>query len=367
MSAHIEIQIIAILAIVACVIPGVFLILRKMAMICDSITHTILLGIVISFFIVQDLSSPILILGAALMGIFTVYLTELVNKTKLVSEDSAIGLVFPALFSIAIIMISKFASSVHLCVDSVFLGEIEFAPFDRLMVAGTDIGPKAVYLIGIITLLNILYILIFYKELKLITFDEAFAFTIGFSPAIIHYTLMTIVSITTVGVFQAVGSILVISFMIGPPATAYLITEDLRKMLIYSIIIGIINSIIGHTLAIELDVSIAGMISTITGLTFFLVFILSPKNGIIMNILRRRKQKIEFIENSILYHIFNHKDCSDYEYECSIETINEHFKMKDETMSKIIQNLNEKGYIVIKNKIMDLTENGLERVKKIYE
>ncbi len=363
MNAHLEIQIIAILAAMACAIPGVFLILRKMAMICDSITHTILLGIVISFFVVQDLSSPFLIIGAALMGVFTVYLTELLNQTRLVSEDSAIGLIFPALFSIAIIMISKFASTVHLCIDSVFLGEIEFAPFDRMLIGGTDIGPKGFYIIGAIFLINLIYVLVFYKELKLATFDKALAFTMGFAPAFIHYSLMTVVSVTTVGVFQAVGSILVISFMIGPPATAYLLTDDLKKMIVYSILIGALDSIIGHSIAMRLDVSIAGMISAVIGAVFGIVFIFSPKSGMITDIRRRKRQKIEFTENSVLYHIFSHRNDEDFEYECSLNTINEHFKMEKSFLDSIIDNLRRKNLISVEDGVMIITEDGIRRLE----
>ncbi|MDO5707816.1 MAG: metal ABC transporter permease [Andreesenia angusta] len=363
MSAHVQIQIIAILAAMACAIPGVFLILRKMAMICDSITHTILLGIVISFFIVQDLSSPLLVIGAALMGVLTVYLTELLNQTNLVSEDSAIGLIFPALFSIAIIMISKFASSVHLCIDSVFLGEIEFAPFDRLLLNGTDIGPKAMYLIGAIFIINLIFVLLFYKELKLVTFDKSEAFILGFAPVALHYALMTIVSITTVGVFQAVGSILVISFMIVPPATAYLLTNNLKRMIFYAILIGAINSAIGHYLAIRWDVSIAGMIATVTGIVFTIVFILSPNDGVITNIRRRKKQRLDFAKLSILFHVNRHMAKDDFVEECNINTLNEHFRMNKKFINDTITELEKESMLEIKNSIAYVTDKGRDFIE----
>lgn len=284
MSPQIEIQIIGVIVAVACSIPGVFLVLRKMSMMSDSITHTILLGIVIGFFLSGSLSSPVLVICAVIMGIFTVYFTEILNGTKLVSEDSAIGLVFPFLFSIAIIIISKYAGSVHLDTDSVLLGELAFAPFNRLEVLGLDLGPKAMYLMGVILILNIIYMLVFYKELKIVTFDISLAAVLGFSPVIIHYSLMTMVSITAVGAFEAVGSILVIAFMIGPPVTAYLLTENLRKMIILSMIIGGVNAVIGYQVASLLDVSIAGSMALITGVAFFIVFIFCPKEGLISNI-----------------------------------------------------------------------------------
>ena len=292
MSAELEIQVIAVIVAVACSLPGVFLVLRKMSMMSDSITHTILLGIVIAFFITKDLNSPLLIVGAALVGVLTVFLTELLNNTKLLSKDSSIGIVFPLLFSIAIIIISKYAGSVHLDTDSVLLGELAFAPFNRFIVFGVDIGAKSIYTMGTILIINLLFVIIFFKELKIVTFDPALAAVLGFMPSLIHYGLMTLVSITAVGAFESVGSILVVAFMIGPPVTAYLLTEDLKKMIIIDIIISAINGVLGYRFAEALDVSIAGSMALMTGLVFFLVFIFTPKNGLISRRLMKRKKEV---------------------------------------------------------------------------
>lgn len=294
MSAQIEIQLIAVIVAVSCALPGAFLVLRKMSMMSDSITHTLLLGIVLAFFGTHDLSSPMLIAGAALMGVATVWLTELLSRTRLLAEDAAIGIVFPLLFSIAIILITRYAGSVHLDTDSVLLGELAFAPFDRMVVWGVDIGAKAIYTTGVLLLINLTAIILFFKELKVATFDPMLAAVLGFSPALIHYGLMTLVSLTAVGAFQAVGSVLVVAFMIGPPVTAYLLTDDLKRMLILSGVIAAFNGILGYQAAALLDVSIAGSMATVTGLLFLLVFVFAPRRGFIGSMLRRRKQKIEF-------------------------------------------------------------------------
>lgn len=272
-----EIQIITILISVACALIGCFLVLKNMSMMTDSITHTILLGIVIAYLIVKDLNSPFLIIGATIMGVFTVWLTQFILQSKLISEDSAIGLVFPFLFSIAIILITKYAGNTHLDVDSVLLGELAFAPFNRLIIFGIDIGAKAMYTSGLVLILNIIFIKLFFKELKISIFDPIFATIIGISPIIMHYVLMTMVSLTTVIAFETVGSVLVIAFMIVPAITAYLLTDNLKIMLILSCIIAIISSLIGFKIAIILDVSIAGSIAVILGLIFILVLILFPK------------------------------------------------------------------------------------------
>ncbi|HEX6308749.1 MAG TPA: metal ABC transporter permease, partial [Longimicrobiales bacterium] len=114
MIIALEIQLVAIVVSVACALAGVFLVLRRMALMSDAISHTVLLGIVLVFFITRDIASPFLVAGAAAMGVATVGLVELLRRTRLVREDASIGLVFPALFSIAVILITRYAGSVHL-------------------------------------------------------------------------------------------------------------------------------------------------------------------------------------------------------------------------------------------------------------
>ena len=149
-SSQFEIQLIAVLVATACSIIGCFLILRKMAMISDAISHSILPGLVIGFFMTEDLNSPLLILMATITGVVTVFLVEYIQKTGFVKEDTAIGLIFPSLFSIGVILIAKNANDIHLDVDAVLLGELAFAPFDRVIINSVDYGPKSLWVIGFI-------------------------------------------------------------------------------------------------------------------------------------------------------------------------------------------------------------------------
>lgn len=275
MSAYIQIQLIAILISMACALSGTFLVLRNMAMMSDSITHTVLLGIVLAYLVVPDLNSPLLIIGAACMGVFTVWLTETLMKLKLVSKDSAIGIVFPFLFSIAILIITKYANYVHLDIDSVMLGELAFAPFDPLIIGDVNLGAKSIYTSLLLFILNLFFIFLFYKELKVSTFDPLLAATMGISPILMHYGLMTMVSITAVGAFQAVGSVLVIAFMVIPTNTAYLLTHNLYKMILLTMLFAILSAIIGFPIAYYLDISIAGCMAVVSGVLFGIIFLIS--------------------------------------------------------------------------------------------
>ena len=365
-QAQLEIQLIASLVAVACALLGVFLVLRRMAMMSDAISHTVLLGIVIAFFITKSITSPLLLVGAALMGVITVSLVELINRTRLVREDAAIGLVFPAIFSIAVILISRLAGDVHLDTDAVLLGELAFAPFNRIRLSGLDIGPEALYTTGGILLINLLFIVLFYKELKLATFDSALAAALGFLPGVIHYVLMALVSLTAVGAFDAVGSVLVVAFMIAPPAAAYLLTDRLSRMLIYSAGIGIFSAISGYWLAHALDASIAGSMATMTGVSFLTAYVFAPERGLFARARRRQGQRIEFALTMLTMHISQHAARHEAEQENQVRSLHEHLKWSPQFASEIIGLAEKIGLIRQQNGLLTLTENGLKRAQQEF-
>jgi manganese/zinc/iron transport system permease protein len=290
---------IACLTSIATVLPGVFLVLRGVALMSDAISHAILPGIVLMFFLVHNLESPLLILGAALAGIATVLITEKIIASKRLKKDSAIGIVFPLFFSVGIILISMYARNVHLDMDMVLLGELAFAPFNRLELCGIDWGPRALWSMGSIALLNSLFVLICYKELKLTTFDPEHSRMLGFTPSYIYYALMTLTSITAVGAFNVVGSIVVVALMITPPATAYLLTHKLNIMIYLSIALGIASSIGGYWLAHLLNVSIAGAIATASGILFLVALLFAPEKGLIASYFINRHNK-RLIANQLI-------------------------------------------------------------------
>lgn len=352
-SAQIEIQLIASLVAIACAIPGVFLVLRKMALISDAISHAILPGIVVGFFITHDISSPLLIVLAAIMGIITVVLVEFIQKTGLVKEDTAIGLVFPSLFSIGVIMIAQNANDVHLDIDAVLLGELAFAPFDRLLIGGVDVGPKSLWVIGSILLVSLGLLGAFFKELKVSTFDAGLASALGFSPVVMHYGLMTVSSVTTVGAFDAVGAILVVALMIAPAATAYLLTKDLKKMLLLSVSFGVFAAISGYWLAHGLDASIAGSIASVLGVVFFLVYLFAPSTGMLAVWYRQKQQKIEVMLLTFLLHLKNHTE----ESERHVNHLSEHINWQKVRAKSVLD-------LALKNNMVSITDNVVSLTPK---
>ncbi len=353
---QLEIQLIAIVVATACAIPGVFLVLRKMALISDAISHSILPGIVIGFFITQDLNSPLLILLAALTGVITVVLVETIQKTGLVKEDTAIGLVFPVLFSIGVILIAKNANDVHLDVDAVLLGELAFAPFNRVLMWGMDLGPKSLWVMGSILALTVTMLFLFFKELKVSTFDVGLTSALGFSPALLHYGLMSVSSVTIVGAFDAVGAILVVAFMIAPAATAYLLTSDLKKMIWLSIGFGVFSAIGGYWLAHGLDASISGSMSTVLGIVFLTAYLFAPRKGLLSVLYRQKQQRTEVSLITFLLHLNNHNDIN----ERHINHLNEHINWQEVRSKTVLELALKNNMITIENQVVSLTEKGLE-------
>ena len=363
MNSELAIILIACLTSVACAIPGVFLVLRKMALISDAISHSILPGIVIGFFITEDLASPWLILLAAFSGIITVVLVEAIQKTGLVKEDTAIGLVFPALFSIGVLLIAIYANDIHLDTDAVLVGRLEYAAFDKLMIDGVSYGAKSLWTISAVLLLTIILLFAFYKELKLSTFDIGLSSALGFSPVIIHYGLMSVASVTTVVSFDAVGAILVVALMIAPAAAAYLLTTDLRKMILLSVLFGILSAVGGYYFAAWLDASISGSITTVLGLIFLLVYLFAPSKGLIAVLFKQKRQRIEVSLLTFLLHLNNH----DSKEERRVAHLQEHINWGKVRAQTVLDLAEKNNMILIQDHVVSLTQKGLDFTEKALD
>lgn len=359
MAPEQEIQWIAATTAAACALPGVFLVLRRMALMSDAISHAILLGIVLAFFVTENIASPLLVVAAAATGVLTVSLVELLNRTRLVREDAAIGLVFPALFSAGVILIARYAGDVHLDVDAVLLGELAFAPFNRMVVGGVDLGPRTLWLMGGILLLNALFILAFYKELKLTTFDAALAGALGFAPGLVHYAFMTLVSITAVGAFDAVGSVLVVALMIAPPASAWLLTDRLPRMMALSVGLAVLSALAGYWMSWALDVSIAGSMATMTGVVFLLVLALAPERGLLAIARRRARQRWEFAQTMLAIHLLNHEGSAQATQENREAHLHEHLRWQPDFARGVVRRAEHRGLLTrIEDGMLRLTERG---------
>ncbi len=346
---------------------GVFLVLRKTSMLTDAISHSILLGIVLVFLVTGDSHSPFFILGASLAGVLTVVLSEMLSATKRVKEDAAIGLVFPALFALAVLLINLYARDVHIDVHAVLLGEIAFAWLDTTTVAGLEL-PRSLLVMAAVGLLNALFVTVFYKELKLASFDPALAAALGFSPAVLHYALLTLTSVTAVGAFDAVGAILFIAFVVVPPSAAYLLTDRLGLMILYSMLIAVASSAAGYFLAVAFDVSIGGMMASMTGVFLALSFTLSPKYGLVVQERRRRRQLFDNAQRLLLVHLYNH-EALEQAKENHASALRTHLRWSPRRADAVLRGSLRRGFITQApgGGLLRLTDEGRKVARELLE
>lgn len=347
---------------------GSFLVLRKNSMLADAISHSILLGIVLVFLITKNQFSPFFILGAALIGVLTVFLTELIVKTGRVKNDAAIGLVYPFLFAIAVVLINVFARNVHIDTDAVLLGEIGFSWISTVKIAGFSVA-KALVSMFLVTLLNLAFVVLFYKELKLATFDPGLAAALGFSPSFIFYTLLSLTSVTAVVAFDAVGAVLLVSFIIVPPSAAYLLTDKLWKMLFYGALISLGSSLFGYIAAVALNVSIGGMMASFTGIFFILAFLFSPKYGLLAQEIRHKSLKEENTARTLAVHLYNHENKEHSDVECRIEALDSHLRWNKEKIDKVLSYSLDNGLISkeFNSSLLHLTAKGRIYAQEVIE
>lgn len=263
---------------ISCGLLGVFMMLRKMSMTGDAISHAVLPGIVIGFFVSGSQRGLEVIIGAGILGILATLLIDWLRKKARVQLDASIGITFTLLFAIGIILINLLAYKVDLDQECVLYGEIAYLPIDLWITqSGLNLGPRIMWLAILNLLLVLGFILLVFKELKITSFDESFGMAIGIPAGGINLALMSMVSYTTVSSFEAVGAILVVALLVVPPATAFLWTNKLIPLIQLTCLLGLAISLIGYYLAYAFDSSIAGMVVTVSGIIFLASAVLKTK------------------------------------------------------------------------------------------
>ena len=282
----------------ACALPGCFLVLRKMSMMGDAISHAVLPGIATAFLLTQSRSSLGMFIGAAVVGVLTAVFTQWINRFGKVDRGASMGIVFTTLFAIGLLIIVRAAHDVDLDPACVLYGAIELTAIDTVTLGSLEL-PRAFVNLTAVLLINAGVIFLLFKELRLSSFDPSLADTLGFSSRILHYLLMTLVAVTTVAAFEAVGSIIVIAMLIVPPATALLLTRRLVLMILIALAVGILSAFLGHLGAGTIpgwlgfrSTTSSGMMAFASGVIFFLAWLLSPVDGQLFKYLRNRSKHI---------------------------------------------------------------------------
>jgi manganese/zinc/iron transport system permease protein len=294
------------LSAMSCALLGNYLVLRKMSMMGDAISHAVLPGLAIAFLITGSRASIPMLVGATAIGVLTALMVQAVFKLSGLDEGASMGVIFTTLFALGLILIRQAADHVDLDPGCVLYGAIELTPLDVYEVFGVEI-PRAALTNGGMLLINCLFVLMFYKELKITTFDPALATTLGINANVMHYALMTLVAATTVAAFESVGSILVIAMLIVPAACAYLLTDRLGLMLVLSLVLASLSALLGHVGAITIpgwfgfrDTSTAGMMGVASGFIFVLVFLFAPRYGFLSKMVSQGLLAVKVIRDDVL-------------------------------------------------------------------
>lgn len=287
----IDTQIVAVAAVsaVACALPGTFLVLRRMSMMGDAISHAVLPGLAAAFLLTGSRSSAVMLIGAGVVGVLTAVFVEWIRRAGQVDEGASMGVVFTVLFAGGLILLQRYAHNVDLDPDCVLYGAIETTPLDLVSVGGIE-TPRALLTVGAVLALNVVFVVACFKELRISTFDPALAATQGVSARLMHYALMTLVAVTTVASFESVGSVLVIAMLIVPPAAAHLLTDRLGPMLLISAALAAASAVAGHLAAIagppllglgDVSANTAGMMSVAAGAFFVVAMLAGPRHGLV--------------------------------------------------------------------------------------
>ncbi len=273
----------------ACSFVGCFLVLRRMSMLGDAISHAVLPGIVLAFLFSGSREILPMILGAGALGLLTAFTTDLLTRHGKLPNDASIGVTFTFLFAIGVILVSRFTGQVDLDLDCVLYGEILYAPFDTLKLNGADLGPRSAWVMGTVALANLAFLLLGWSRLKVCAFDSALAAALGVNVVLWHYLLMAFVSMTTVAAFESVGVILVVGMLIVPANTAYLLTDRLWLMHALAVLAGVLSALGGYLLATALNGSIAGAMATVSGLLYLLAAVFGPRHGVLSKQIHQRR------------------------------------------------------------------------------
>ena len=294
----------------SCGLVGNYLILRRMALVGDAISHSVLAGIAGVIVFTGHLQVTGLFIGALISGILTTVLIEVIHRYSRVKQDAAIGVTFTSLFALGVILISQQAGDVHIDEECVLYGEIVFVPLDKtnlsvapaladvlrkmpgaeLYVIGNQLVMATdVIRMGFVTLLVALLIWVFYKELLVSSFDPGLAFSLGINRNVVHYGLMSLLSVVVVSAFESVGAILVVAMLILPGATAHLLSPRLPVIMGLTALHAALSTILGFHMAKWLDCSIAGALVVAGMGLFVLAWIFGIHDGLLSKWLRRRQ------------------------------------------------------------------------------
>jgi ABC-type Mn2+/Zn2+ transport system permease subunit len=265
---------------IPCAVLGCYLVLRRMSLLGDAISHAVLPGIVLAFMITGQITGWPILVGAMIFGLLTAFLTHALKDLGRVPEDSSMGIVYTTLFAVGVILVTRYASGSHLDVDCVLFGLLDTVAVDEIAIGSFEVPRVLPTMLGM-CLVVFLFVALLWKELKIASFDAGLATAMGISAGVIHYLLMAVVAGVTVTAFEAIGSILVIAMLIVPAATAHLLTDRLGPMIGCAVVVAVLSAIFGEIGAQIFNTNVAAMMAVAVGLQFAFAVFFAPQHGLV--------------------------------------------------------------------------------------
>lgn len=290
---------------VACALVGCYLVLRRMSLMGDAISHAVLPGLVIAFVLSGSTNILWMFLGAAAAALVTTFLTQTLHQFGRVPTDASMGVAFTSLFALGVVLLKFYASKLHFDVQCVFEGMLAAGALDTFTFQGWEL-PRQILTVGPVVLLNLLVITLLWKELKLSSFDPALSTAMGYSATVMHYLLMAVVAVTAAASFEAVGSILVVAMLIVPPATAHLLCDRLGTMVVVACVLAVVSAVLGYWLssAAVWNVAPAGAMAVVAGGMYALAVFLSPQYGIVSKLIRNLQTALRILREDLLLMLY---------------------------------------------------------------
>ena len=358
------------LCAVAASLLGNFLVLRRLSLMGDAISHSVLPGIAAAFLFSGTRGSVVVLIGAASMGLLTVWLTELIRKYGKVEESAAIGVVFTSLFAVGLIMMVRAGDKIDLDPSCVLYGNLETIILDTVE---TPVGavPRVVITISLVCMLNAICIAVFFKQWQVSTFDPLLSQAQGISPTLFHYVLASLVAVTCIASFEAVGNILVVAMLVVPAATAFLLCRRLETMILISMVVGSASAIAGHLMAITVPVAFgfrsvnsAAMMTVTSGLFLVLAVVASPKAGVLIRLLEQRTVARKIVGEDILALLYRqseraiHADTVANRDALPMRDIANQLKLSLKKLTSVASDLVREGWISMSQTSVSLTSEG---------
>lgn len=279
----IEIVIVALCISLSCALLGSFLVVQGESLMSDAMSHSLLSGIVIAYLVSGKMSFFFLAFGGLISSVIAIFMVYWLSEKALIKQDVSIGVVFSYFFSIGVVLISLYASRIHLDIDMVLLGDLVFVPFNRLYWNGFDIGSFNVFIAIIVCCINIAVIWLFHRSLVLVAFDKKYGQIAGVNLKLITAFGVLLTSLNLVIAFECVGIVASIGMLVVPPATALLRADSIQEVIFKSVIVALLGTLIGIKIAFWADISIAGSLVMAEIFLFTIVFFLTRKRKIIKN------------------------------------------------------------------------------------